>query len=58
MTVTDTLHDPEDSHLDVSGEALLYEAMHEFWHPVAYASAANLWSIGSGWFTGRKITVP
>jgi vanillate O-demethylase monooxygenase subunit len=38
VTATDTSLDPHDSHLDVSGEALLYEALHEFWHPVAYAS--------------------
>lgn len=28
-----------DTHLDVSGEALLYNALSRYWHPVAYASS-------------------
>lgn len=38
MTAADPPFGPEDSHLDKTGEALLYEELSNFWHPVAYAS--------------------
>ena len=38
MTNLDQSFGPGDSHLDKTGEALLYEELQSFWHPVAYAS--------------------
>lgn len=38
MTAVDSQQSSMDSHLDESGEALLYEELRNYWHPVAYAS--------------------
>ena len=38
MTAVDSHQSSMDSHLDESGEALLYEELRNYWHPVAYAA--------------------